>query len=338
MSGTEQEQPLLKKSYLVMLGLALLVMLLLNPGVLRTVLPQRESTPPPSGPEHTDASDSETADPGQQKATAEIAAIKRDVSAFNHWFMNTSNTPAANIVIMRSAYFTIERLDENPTKSRTLHYAVVHHCPNGGRLSPAALRERLAVQHDPAVKVNIGSIVPDETGTNFTVQVHVDGVGRVGLEVDTLPPMYYDVNILRLWSVDIRGTVHDQDAGWMALFGQETLSAGDRIAADAVRCGYQVLHVTRRCVWLLAMGSERKQAKLPLLRWPDLERIVLSPDRKPLQVELRPGVTVGPGDSIDFRSTRARITVDRLWPNAAHFRYQPAGSRAVYDLVCILVQ
>lgn len=336
MSDADDEQPLLKKSYLVLLGLALVVMLMLNPGVFRKLLPQREATVhmPAAGKAGESAS-------GASVATNEyagMAAIRQDVNAFNDWFMNESNAPAVNIVIMRAESFQIERLDVNPTQSRTLRYGLVHHCARGGGLATEDLRGRLTLQSDSGLQVRIGSIKAHASGTNFTVTVHVDGVGRVGLEVDALPPVYYDVNIPRLWPVDIRGTFHDADAGWLALFGNRTLRPGAVIPPDDIFCGYQVLNVSRRCVWLLAFADENRKQELPPLRWPDLERIVLSSDREPQQIELRPGIMVRPGQSIDFRRTRARMTVDRLWSNAVHFRYQPSGSGEVLDLLCVLVQ
>jgi hypothetical protein len=335
--SADDEQPLLRKSYLIVLALAGVVMVALNPGIFRKILPQSKS---PKARQSSGMSSGGSSPPQvlTESEVAELALIKQDVAAFNRWFTDDERAPLPMIRIVRAENIVVKRLDPNPTKSRMLRYALLRHCPSGNSLSAGAVRDRLALRMDPGIQASIEGVEPEVGTTNFTISVSVDGVGRVGLEMDALSAVYYDVRVPKVWPIRIAG-VAESDSGWIALCGGSAKKVGDLIEPKGQNCGYQVLSVSHRCVWLMAYGDANNMPKMPgEAKWGDLDGIVRSADGRPEAVDLGRGRALKSGDSI-VSGTGARLTVDDLWVNAVHFRFLPSGHQhSVIDLVCVLMQ
>lgn len=329
----DAQQPLLRPSYLLLLGGACVVMLWMNPGVLRRFMPRR-----------TSRSTFATSAPAQTAARAggfggvDVRAIQRDLDMFSAWFLDETNTPAASIEIRQPVVMIVSRLDPNPTRQQTMRYRVAR---EGGEECQDAvpLRQRLSLYTDPGVQAEIIEVKPlGEPGSACVVSVRASGIGRVGLVVDDLPPVFYDLNIRAIWPLAITGTVYDDEAGWLALADRRTLEPGAVIPPpDELRCGYKVLSVSRRCVWLAALEEDLLPFELPTRALPELQRVVLSPDMAPQQIEIKSGAFLAPGDYLTFPGG-ARLTVERLWMRAVHLRYHSATGGERVDMLCVIVR
>lgn len=142
--------------------------------------------------------------------------------------------------------------------------------------------------------------------------------------------------VRQLWAVPIGGTVKT-DSGWAAVMGPNILTRGTIILPSETLCGYQVLSVSRQCIWLVAFFDQPPEDELPTLSWPNIEGIRTMPGRRgPDRVELRRGVFVRRNDDIAFAGG-ARMKVGRLWPTAVHLRYYVPGESAKLDLLCVVM-
>jgi hypothetical protein len=171
----------------------------------------------------------------------------------------------------------------------------------------------------------------------------VPGIVIVGPESDVptgitndVPPAERDV-----WFVPIQGTTYT-GAGWVAYCADRELRAGDLIRPSVTRCGYQVMSVSRHCVWLNAFVTDTPAEAAPSGGWPDI-RGIRGSQQKPFdaeRVELDNGASLKLGDAIVFQRSGTRLAVKRLclWPQGVQFRIDSEGGAKTNDVVCILVQ
>ena len=140
-----------------------------------------------------------------------------------------------------------------------------------------------------------------------------------------------------VWPVPIQGTTYSRD-GWVAFCADGKLKPGNVIYPSEKLCGYQVVGVTRRCVWLLAFLSDKPSEENYSGVWPDIGgvRMGLQKPFAPESVELKSGEFVSCNDVIVF-GNGARLTVLDLWPRGAHFRLQSPNGAKPLELVCIVV-
>jgi hypothetical protein len=246
MATQNESPPLLRKSYLVVLGLALVVMLVLNPSVVRGLFR--------TGGARKNVPHAPRVGAGALHEREDLTSIRRDVAVFSDWLQGA---PGAEIVIQRESVVVLT------------------------------------------------------------------------------PPTH----VRALWPVPVSGTSLSVDGNWIAAVGCSVLKTGDVIGPSAALCGYQVLNITRRCVWLAAFYTDQPTDGLPTLKWPDIEGVHTSLVKsEPNWVELRRGVAVHPRDALVFPSTGARMVLDRLWPNVVHFRYEPSDGGDHIDLMCVIVR
>ncbi len=141
-----------------------------------------------------------------------------------------------------------------------------------------------------------------------------------------------------VWRIPVSGVAF-RDGQLEVLLQQYRLRVGDSIPATETRCGYQLISVTRRSIWFAAFDKE-PHASLEGLRLSDIQSIHLSMDASaaPTEVELRPGITAAPGDTVRFEHSGARMQVQHLWRNAVHFRYEDAGQSGMLDLLCVILR
>jgi len=336
-----QEQPLMRKSYLVILAVALVIMLILNPGAIRRVLPDRfQGSAGRTARSRSSTGGTSGASAADGSLRNDVEAIRRDLDAFRAWIVDEAQTPTPVIqIVERASALDITRMDENPTRRGILRYRV---SPlDEGLIEVASLRERLVVEVPDGVVAQMQAITnhPQE---GYQVTVAVKGAGRVALrdrDVPEMPPVYYDVQMRSTWPVDIVGIVGGDEAGWTAIRGNRAYAVGDLIdPPDDTRTPYQVVNVSRQCVWLRVQEPSAMEPS-PVRRWslPDIRRIVLSPTMIPARVEIREGVSLAPGESLTFGATGSSLTAESLWRNSVHFRYRLASGE-VHDLVCVIVR
>lgn len=318
------EQPLLRKGYLVILVLAAGVLLLLNPGVLHIRGCRRDKEPVP------DATPSVPVD-------GELTGLRSEIDELRRWLRHV---PEAQISIERRTRFTIEKLDPNPPRESLVRFSVSQ---RGDRdpLSASDLHSALKLHSSPAgnVKGVIKGLEAFNNPTGFVVSVRVSGRGQVGLSVENCPPEYYEVNRHTLWVVPISGTSLSRE-GWIAAAGSNILRVGDDIAPSPRLCGYRVLSISRRCVWLAAYYDEQDRDRLPPIRWPDIAGVLMSSGKnpEPAMLKLRQGTFLRPGGGIRFKRTQSRLILDRLWDHAVHFRYESRDNGRMYNLLCVIVR
>lgn len=333
MSPEQDSQPLLRKSYLIILGLAIVVMLIINPrflSYLGGLMPDLGATK---------EKESKT---GQEKKEGDLEAIWTDIEDFNHWIEQADE---AEIEIQVRNEYRITKLDDNPAQSDTVRFEV-EKCDSKGNsdLDTHKLRSKLQLHCHPESEVSgqIRKVDKQDENNRFVVSIRTSGQGQLGLSVGGAPPEFYDLQVRSPWPVPVSGTSLSKD-GWIAAVGPRILREGDDIRPSEGLCGYQVLSISRRCVWFAAYYKESPKRYLHGIDWPDLKgvRVGSGNESQPERLELRSNCFLRPGDAILFKRTNSRMILDRLWPNAAKFRYELAESSQtdrMLALLCVIVR
>ncbi len=330
------DAPVLRKSYLIVLIVTAIFLPIIN-GDIRNWLRRRLLSPAPvkvqtvgKGTPSAGREDYETA-----------AAIRRDIEAFTSWVLCNSNAPVAKIEIVPEATFDISRLDRPPFRSKRVRFGIEGQ-GSGARLDVSALRRRLRVLADDGADGRILGVIENGSGTGFVASVEFSGSGRIGLSIDDSPAVYYSLDVHALWPLPVSGTF-SENGEWEAIVGQRVLKTGDAIPPQTTRCGYRVLSVSRRSVWLSAIHVADLELDLPPLRFPDPVVIRMSQGGRPprpRRLELRQGLFFAVGDEIPVPQSDAHMMVQELWsnPNAVHFIYRPSDGGEIIDLLCVILR
>jgi hypothetical protein len=346
MSSQNESQPLLQKKYLIVLAAAIIFMLIINPSAKKYMF----GWIPDFGGDKSDFKKTVV-----KREQDDILKIRKDISEMASWL---ENAPQAEIQIKKRSLYKIVKLDPNPAQSDLLHYNIVINDENNVP-DKIKLKSMLNLHCHPEKDVwgKIRSVERDEDKT-FKVAVRVSGRGRLGLAVEDSTPEYYDLQVRSMWPVPVSGTYLAKE-GWKMAVGSHILEKGDTIHPSASLCGYQVISISRRCVWFAAFYDDDglSEKNLPSIRWPDLKRVIMASgdsrenkdgnnmrrrsNLQPASLELRTNLFLRPGDAILFNRTKSKMLLDRLWPNAAKFRYHAAEqdkSGVMLDLLCVIVR
>lgn len=348
MPSEKETSSLLRPRYLILLGVALVVMFTVNPDIRRRLFAGRRGRAPSHAP---GAARVESAASSLTVASGE--AYVRDIASLTS-ALSSGELPMPDVEIMRSDAFKIKILDASPTRQRSVRYSVTPH-GDGHVTSADNLRQRIRLHHDAGVSADMKNVVVTRAASDqgFTVTIsRLSGSGPLGLSVGGQPPVYYDLRIRDFWPVPVTSIVYSRNPsvseansganGWVARVGRNVLKPGDVIDPSSTLCGFKVLSVSSRCVWFQAFYDDEPEDGLPPIRWPDLVGVRMTLDgSKPDRVELRAGTPddksrfLWVDDALMFRRTGARIIVDRLWSNAVRFRYE-RGEETI-DVLCVIV-
>jgi hypothetical protein len=172
-------------------------------------------------------------------------------------------------------------------------------------------------------------LLNDETAPPALIEIYR------GPRVVSLMPQTTSEGPQRLWPVPVTGTIKSE-AAWRAIAGRLDLTQGSRIPPTSDRVGYEVLHISRHNVWFMALYGEESQ-ETPEMTFPDVQRIGITADGRPIRVEFKSGPFMYPGEAVRFSGSDDQIVLGRLWRNAVHFQYQfDEGSHAI-DLMCVVL-
>jgi hypothetical protein len=349
---SERETPsLLRPRYLILLGVALVIMFAINPDMRRRLFSGRRGRPPARAPGAARVESAASSLPASSGRDY-VRDIETLTSAFS-----SGELPTPDIEIVRSDVFKVETLDTTPTRLRSVRYSVMPHSDAHG-IDADSLRQQIKLHPGPGVSADMKNVVVTGPANDrlFTVTIsRLSGSGPLGLSVGGQPPVYYDLRIRDFWPVPVTSIVYSHNPsvsgtnpganGWIARVGRIVLKPGDVIGPSSALCGFKVLSVSSRCVWFQAFYDDEPEDGLPPIRWPDLVGIRMTLDgSKPDRVELRAGAAddnsrfLWVDDALRFRRTGARIIVDRLWGNAVRFRYaRGEDGEDTLDILCVIV-
>ncbi len=146
-----------------------------------------------------------------------------------------------------------------------------------------------------------------------------------------------------LWPMRVKGTFTDvEDGSPTAFIGNEYCKVGRTLFSKKEgRCGYQILGIGTRCVWMLAY--DRSAGAVPEIpeigRWPDVSFIVSerhSGQMVPMRIRFAGGQEYPIGRLFKVsRDDQIVYKVVKLWQNGACFEARKGQARLF--LACMLV-
>ncbi len=329
------DAPVLRKSYLIILVIAVILLPIINRDIRRGIRRKLR----PRDPVKVKVAGKNAPSTGKLGHKT-IAAIRKDIEAFNSWVLCDSNAPAAIIEIVPESAYSICRLDRPPFRAKTLRFGIQGKETGVGSLG--ALRRRLRVLAHDGADGKILDVVQNDSGTGYVASVEFSGSGRIGLSIDEAPAVYYSLDVRELWPLSVNGTFL-QNEEWAAVVGTRFLKVGDTIPPHAKKCGYEVLSVSPRSVWLAAIHMKDSKLDLPPLDFADPVAIRMSQGGRllrPKRLELGSGRFFAAGDEIPVPQSNAHMMVQEIWsnPDAVHFIYRPSDGDEIVDLLCVILR
>lgn len=291
--------------------------------------------PVPAWMEMKGSSSSKKTAKGDVSSAEKMELLTSDLEAFASW---VKEIDAAEIEVIRHAQFEIVLKSANPVHTSKLEYGI-RLVQGSDRLVDGDVGKRLTLQLEGDVKGKLGKLRKDSDKEWILDVTGVSGKGKLGLSIDGMPPIFYDVELTRIWAIPVRACSDDKVYLGHAAKG---LSVGERILGSGDLCGYRVLGIGINCVWFeVTYSNDELEAPLPTGIWPDFGAVDFAPPVPPESGRLifRKGRYFWPGEAIRLPRSNYLIQIHELIrPNVAHFRLLDGGQHFLRDLVCVVVR
>lgn len=268
-----------------------------------------------------------------------------DLKAFCDW---ADGVAGVEISIIRPEVFQIVRANRSPATEAHFSWRL-ELLSDTLTVDAEQVRKRLTLICDPQGKVSgqIASVTPLSGGKKgFLVTVdHVRGEGKMGLKYEDRVPVFYDVELRRIWLVPVascRSAVkgrYDSEVFFPGV--HKGLSEGKIISPSSDKCGYRILSISDHCVWFEAFyDSEPPKDTLAHGVWPDFSRVdTRHPTPLPGRLVFGRNRCFWPGDAIRLPITGDILQLDDLLKGkAAVFRLLDRGGHHSKDLLCVIVR
>jgi len=172
--------------------------------------------------------------------------------------------------------------------------------------------------------------------------------GRQPVEIDIIARPVVESNGVEraeVWRPGVSMTALREDGSWVTCITRpgcpaRMMRVGDEIQPSEDSCGYRILSVSHRCVWLQALFLEQTDVEHESSRWSDIVAIEHDPGQPgiPHRVHFAGPKerTIARGEPLVLRN--GMWTIEDLWRRGVHLACRPRAGTNRADLVCVMVK